>query len=104
MTMNILPPGREQTNGDNPETPKRKSPVRSGYLFPAYDFATALGVTEVVETAGAGRLEEETLAINLSQSVKSSSFKLRVLSAKQFGLLSKQGDYLIVSATAKSIP
>jgi len=82
---------------------KRKPPVRSGYLFPIYDLGTALRISEKIEREGAGRLGEATLAISLGQSIKSSGFRLRLLSAKQFGLIAKEGDDLATTPTAKSI-
>ena len=102
MTDTATSESEAQPNA-NGERKQRKAPVRSGFLFPVYDYATSLAIAEKVELGGAGRLGEDTLAINLGQSVKSSSFRLRVLSAKQFGLVSKQGGDLVTSPTAKAI-
>ncbi len=81
----------------------RKQPVRSRYLFPAYDFGTALQIAEAVERGGAGRLTQSTLAINLGVSAKSSGFLLRGLTARQFGLLTKAGEELSTTDLAKAI-
>lgn len=81
----------------------RKRPVRSGYLFPSYDFGVARKIAENVERNGAGILSEETLAITLGASAKSSGFRLRALAARQFGLLTKQGDTLKTTPLAKAI-
>ena len=81
----------------------RKKPVRSEHLFPLYDLGTALRLTERVERDGGGSLTEETLAIALGVSSKSSSFRLRGLTARQFGLLTKQGPSLVTTPLGKSI-
>lgn len=82
---------------------KRKTPRKSPYLFPAYNFAEARRIAETVENDGGGTLTEETLAINLRQSVKSSGFRLKALTARQFQLLTKQGENLIITPLAKAI-
>ena len=81
----------------------RKKPVRSEHLFPLYDLGTALRLTERVEKDGGGSLTEETLAIALGMSAKSSSFRLRGLTARQFGLLTKQGPNLVTTPLGESI-
>ena len=81
----------------------RKARQRSVYLFPAYGFATALDIARRVEEGGAGNLTEDSLAVELGLSVKSSGFRLKSLTARQFQLLNKQGDALIVTPTAKAI-
>lgn len=91
----------EQENKN--QTKKRKAPVRSPYLFPAYDFGEARRISERVERDGGGSLTEETLAIALHLSAKSSGFKLRALTARQFKLLAKQGQHLITTPLAKSM-
>lgn len=80
--------------------PKR---VRSPYLFPAYNFSMAQKIAERVEHDGAGSLSEETLAIALGLSAKSSGFNLKTLTARQFGLLTKQGEILSTAPLAKAI-
>lgn len=81
----------------------RKRPIRSRYLFPAYDFGIARQITEKVEFEGAGRLSEATLAIALHVSAKSSGFKLKTLAARQFRLLTKERDMLSTTPLAKAI-
>ena len=81
----------------------RKIRQRSVYLFPAYGFSTALDFARRVEEGGAGSLSEHTLAVDLGLSVKSSGFRLKSLTARQFQLLSKQGDALNATPTAKAI-
>lgn len=81
----------------------RKKRVRSPYLFPAYDFGTARRIAEKVEQDGAGSLTEETLAIALNVSTKSSGYRLRTLAARQFKLLTKQGETLSTTPLAKAM-
>ena len=81
----------------------RKTRQRSVYLFPAYGFTTALDIARRVEESGGGSLTEETLALNLGLSAKSSGFRLKSLAARQFQLISKQGDTLITTPVAKAI-
>ena len=88
---------------EQPGGKKRKRPVRSVYLFPAYDLGAALRVTERVEMDGGGELTEEALAIALKESSKSSAFRLRALTARQFGLLHKNAETLSTTALAKAI-
>ncbi len=82
---------------------KRKRPVKSEYLFPAYDLAAGLRVAERVEMDGGGTLTEEALAIALKESAKSSSFRLRALTSRQFGLISKNGATLSTTSLAKAV-
>ncbi len=82
---------------------KRRTAVRSPLLFPAYDFGEACRIAEKVETAGAGKLEESTLAIALNMSVKSSGFLLRALTGRQFKLIQKRGALLETTSLAKAI-
>jgi len=77
--------------------------IRSPYLFPAYDFGTANSIASKVEQDGAGTLTEASLAIALRQSAKSSGFQLKALTARQFGLLTKQGSTLQTTPRAKAI-
>jgi len=86
-----------------PKQKTRKRPVRAEFPFPMYPLSTALEIAEKVETEYAGSLTEATLAIALGASAKSSGFQLKVLTAKQFGLLLKQGDNLVTTQIAKSI-
>ena len=81
----------------------RKARQRSLFLFPAYGFNTALDIARRVEESGGGSLTEETLAINLGLSAKSSGFRLKSLAARQFQLISKQGDVLTTTPVAKAI-
>lgn len=81
----------------------RKTRQRSVYLFPAYGFTTALDIARRVEESGGGSLTEETLAINLGLSAKSSGFRLKSLAARQFQLISKQGDTLLTTPVSKAI-
>ncbi len=81
----------------------RKARQRSVYLFPAYGFTTALDIARRVEESGGGTLSEETLAVNLGLSVKSSGFRLKSLAARQFQLVVKQGDTLGTTPVAKAI-
>jgi hypothetical protein len=89
------------TEGNQKKT--RQTRTKSLYLFPVYDFNMARMIAETVERTGAGTLSEATLAITLSQSAKSSGFLLKTLTARQFGLLIKQGDTLSTTPLAKSI-
>lgn len=81
----------------------RKARQRSVYLFPAYGFTTALDIARRVEESGGGTLTEETLAVNMGLSVKSSGFRLKSLAARQFQLISKQGETLTTTPVAKAI-
>lgn len=92
----------QNSNFTETKTPKRKR-VRSPYLFPAYNFSLARQIAETVERDGAGSLSEETLAITLRLSVKSSGFQLKTLTARQFGLLAKHGNMLSTTPLAKAI-
>lgn len=93
---------QELTNQTKPKEPPKKR-MRSPYLFPAYDFSMARQITERVEKDGAGSLSEETLAIALHLSAKSSGFQLKTLTARQFGLLTKQRETLSTTPMAKAI-
>ena len=85
-------------------TPKEKrTAVRSPLLFPVYSFGEALRIAEKVEQTGGGKLNEDTLAVALSLSVKSSGFLLRALTARQFKLLQKSGPTLETTSLAKAI-
>ena len=95
--QNRIPHNEETGNQD------KKSRHRSVYLFPAYGFGTALTIAQRVEDGGGGSLSEETLAINMGLSVKSSGFRLKALAARQFQLLTKQADVLTTTPTAKAI-
>lgn len=81
----------------------RKRPARAEFHFPIYPLSTALDIIEKIENNGAGSLPESALAISMGMSVKGSGFQLKVLTAKQFGLLTKQGDNLVNTQLAKSI-
>ncbi len=81
----------------------RKARQRSVYLFPAYDFNTALDIARRVEESGGGTLTEETLAINMGLSAKSSGFRLKSLAARQFQLISKHSNTLATTPVAKAI-
>ena len=81
----------------------RKARQRSVYLFPAYGFTTALDIARRVEESGGGTLTEETLAVNMGLSVRSSGFRLKSLAARQFQLVSKQGNALTTTPVAKAI-
>ncbi len=82
---------------------ERKKPVRSPYLFPAYGLGLALEIAGRVESDGGGSLSEETLAIAMAASAKSSTFRLKTLTARQFGLLEKHGPNLSTTPLAKAI-
>lgn len=81
----------------------KKARQRSPFLFPAYNFTIALDIARRVEEKGAGTLAEDTLAVDMGLSVTSSGFRLKCLTARQFGLLSKQGEILSTTPIAKSI-
>ena len=93
----------QQANSNETQTKPSKKRVRSPYLFPAYDFGLAQQIAERVERDGAGSLSEETLAIALHLSIRSSGFQLKTLTARQFGLLTKQGQVLSTTPRAKAI-
>jgi hypothetical protein len=97
--MNTGQDGSNQTEIN----PIKKKRVRSPYLFPAYDFNLARQIAETVEKDGAGSLSEETLAIALHLSAKSSGFQLKTLTARQFGLITKQGGTLMTTPLAKAM-
>jgi len=82
---------------------ERKQRVKPVYAFPSYNLGIALQIAEKIERVGGGRLTDETLAVSLGVSAKSSGFRLRINNARQFGLLTKQGEYLATTDTAKSI-
>jgi hypothetical protein len=90
-------------NGLAEVPPARKARQRSVYLFPAYSFAVALDIARRVEESGGGTLTEETLALGLGLSAKSSGFRLKSLAARQFQLVSKQGKTLASTSVAKAI-
>jgi hypothetical protein len=81
----------------------KKTRQRSPFLFPAYSFGTGLDVAKRIEDGGAGVWSEETLAVNMGLSMKSSGFRLKCLTARQFGLVAKQGDNLVTTPLAKAI-
>ncbi|MCX5999653.1 MAG: hypothetical protein NTU41_08725, partial [Chloroflexi bacterium] len=81
----------------------RKTRIRSLYLFPMYDFNMAKSIAEIIERDGAGTLSEETLAMTLSLSARSSGFQMKTLTGRQFGLLTKQADVLLTTPLAKMI-
>lgn len=93
----------ESQDGQSKSSSRRKTRQRSVYLFPAYGFTTALDIARRVEESGGGSLTEETLAINLGLSAKSSGFRLKSLAARQFQLIGKQGDTLTTTPVAKAI-
>lgn len=93
----------KQESQIQPKQKARKRPVRAEFPFPIYPLSAALEIARKVETEYAGSLTEATLAIALAASAKSSGFQLKVLTAKQFGLLIKQGDNLMTTKLAKSI-
>jgi len=95
--------GEKQESQGVEKPKKRKRPVRAEFPFPIYPLLTALEIVKKVETEYAGSLTEATLAVALGASAKSSGFQLKVLTAKQFGLLLKQGDNLMTTQLAKSI-
>ena len=97
------PVGNETQGNQGRSNSARKTRQRSVYLFPAYGFTTALDIARRVEESGGGSLTEETLAINLGLSAKSSGFRLKSLAARQFQLISKQGDTLFTTPVAKAI-
>ena len=106
VPQNTVPDNTEETHF--PETKSRtgttrKARQRSVYLFPAYGFTTALDIARRVEESGGGTLTEETLAVNMGLSVKSSGFRLKSLAARQFQLISKQGETLTTTPVAKAI-
>ena len=82
---------------------QKKQRVRSPYLFPAYGIATALQVAKIVESDGGGSLSEAALAMAMSSSAKSSTFRLKVLTGKQFGLLAKNGSNVQTTPLGKAI-
>ena len=87
----------------NPDGTQQKRRVRSPYLFPAYAIATALQVAEIVENDGGGSLNEATLAMAMSSSAKSSTFRLKTLTGKQFGVIAKSGENLQTTPLGKAI-
>lgn len=91
------------TNTVNGESSARKRPVRSRLLFPAYGFNAAFQIAKTVEMDGNGSLTEESLAIALELSVKSSGFKLKTLTARQFGLLTKSGTIISTTPLTKAM-
>ena len=107
VNQNPVPQATVGQNGspqnDDSEKQDKKSRHRSVYLFPAYGFGTALDIARRVEDGGGGSLSEETLAINMGLSVKSSGFRLKALASRQFQLLTKQADVLTTTPTAKAI-
>jgi len=62
-----------------------------------------LDIARRVEESGGGTLTEETLAMNLGLSAKSSGFRLKSLTARQFQLIDKQGETLSTTPIAKAI-
>lgn len=95
--------GQPESMQQTEEKASRRPRVKSPYLFPVYDFNTARLIAETIERDGAGSLTEETLAITLKSSTKSSGFQLKALTARQFGLVTKQGSTLTTTPLAKAI-
>jgi len=93
----------KQESQNLPKQQERKRPVKAAFHFPIYPLSTALEIAEKVEEEGAGSLGETALAISLGVSAKGSGFQLKVLTAKQFGLLLRQGDNLVTTQVSKSI-
>lgn len=96
-------PGAQQVEQQAVPQTARRTAVRSPLLFPVYHFGEARRIAEKVETMGAGKMDEATLAIALGMSVKSSGFLLRALTARQFKLLQKNGAMLETTQLAKAI-
>ena len=92
-----------QPSSGNEKATVRKHPTRSKLLFPAYNFDTAFQIAKTVELEGNGSLTEESLAIALDLSVKSSGFKLKTLTARQFGLLTKSGEVITSTPLTEAI-
>ena len=93
--------GTEETTETNSN--KKRTRVRSPYLFPAHGLDMALQVAERVEMEGGGSLSEAALAVSMSSSAKSSTFRLKTLTAKQFGLVVKSGPNLVTTPLGKAI-
>ena len=91
------------TAGQGRNGSTRKARQRSAYPFPAYGFSLALDIARLVEESGGGTLSEETLAVNLSLSKKSSGFRLKCLAARNFNLLVKEGPTISTTPIAKAI-
>ena len=87
----------------NSEDAQKNRRVRSPYLFPAYGIDTALKVAETVESHGGGSLNEAALAMAMSSSAKSSTFRLKTLTGKQFGIIAKIGPDLQTTRLGKAI-
>ncbi len=85
------------------EGKQRKVPVRSPLLFPAYSFGEACKIAERIERLGGGTLTEESLAVDMGSSNKSSGFRLKRLTAGQFKVVEKNGDNLVTTHLAKGI-
>lgn len=92
---------QDSNNQNKAKAPRKR--VRSPYLFPAYNLGMARQIAERVEKDGAGSLSEETLAIALHLSAKSSGYQLKTLTARQFRLLTKQRETLSTTPIAKAI-
>ena len=91
------------TSGQSRNGSPRKARQPSAYPFPAYGFSMALHIARRVEENGGGTLSEETLAVNLGLSKKSSGFRLKCLAARNLGLLVKEGPTLSTTSIAKAI-
>jgi len=95
--------GKNLEKQDASKQQTRKQPIKAVFHFPIYPLSVALEIAEKVEKEGNGTLSESTLAMSMGLSMKGSGFQLKVLTAKQFGLLAKQGDTLMTTQLAKSI-
>lgn len=73
------------------------------FRFPHHRLERSLEVAQVIEERGSGRLRPQDLARYLNSSVKSSTFQMRLVSARLFRLVTRTGDFYQTTALAKRI-
>ncbi|HUW13326.1 MAG TPA: hypothetical protein VM537_26615 [Anaerolineae bacterium] len=76
---------------------------RSQYRFPYHRLDTCVDTAKVIEQQGSGRMRPQDLARNLNLSATSSSFEMRLVSARLFGLIRRAGDVFEATALAKRV-
>ena len=82
---------------------ERQARTRGEYRFPYHRLDNCLEVARVIEDRGAGRLRRPDLAREMNSTVTSSSFEMRLVSARLFGLILRNGESYETTALAKRI-
>ncbi len=82
---------------------EKQQRTRGEYRFPYHKLDNSIAVARTIEEQGAGRLRRADLARNLNCSANSSSFEMRLVSARLFALIRRGGDFYESTAVAKRI-